>query len=434
LIFSGPLHLLVDLGAGCYAGIRRAGLTPPAIVCVTHSHPDHLNPMELNTIIRDGQMAGRAKPLLVSTERTWQDISEFHQHRLEFIRIEPGQEIDLDVDNQNVRISAIDASDHWRGGVNYVISAGGFRFGALFDRKTWNGVREKLESLDLALLPANTIYPMSARTGHVSLAETIAFLRSLAKPPRLSLLTHMGHDDAIQLSMGSLAALLHGLAPGMAVNWAYPGMTVDAAHLPPRNPVAVLDEGTNAVVGVADKVTAHAKDAALLHASVLLLAGDADGRLVLYRRDKAQSYPGRLDAFGGHMQPSDGGPEGTALREGTEEIRAFRDGMRIPFESSWLVRLSDDFELESTSPTNRERSTLFGVALPLGVSVSAADETDDGRHVQLEIESWDLDAILKAAAETPRVLADGLVRVATAIQSSAILRQRIEHFCRRDQR
>ena len=57
-----------------------------------------------------------------------------------------------------------------------------------------------------------------------------------------------------------------------------------------------------------------------------------------------------------------------------------------------------------------------------------------GRPIKLEIESWDLDAVLQMAAETPSVLADGLARVATAIQSSPMLRQRIENFCRRDQR
>src|SRR5262245_45449423 len=84
------LHLVVDAGAGCHAGIRRANLASPNIILITHSHPDHLNEMELNTLIRDVQIGGFAKPILVATERTWQDISSFHQKRLEFASIAPG--------------------------------------------------------------------------------------------------------------------------------------------------------------------------------------------------------------------------------------------------------------------------------------------------------------------------------------------------------
>ena len=134
-----------------------------------------------------------------------------------------GKEIALPGALSRIRIEALDAGDHWRGGLNFIISTGSFRFGALFDRKTWNSVGVAAENLDLAVIEANSIRPMSAKTGHTSLAETLNFLRLLSQAPRLSLLIHMGHDDIEQLSMGSLEALTRGLAPDLAVRWACPG-------------------------------------------------------------------------------------------------------------------------------------------------------------------------------------------------------------------
>jgi ribonuclease BN (tRNA processing enzyme) len=91
----GAAHLLIDIGAGCQLGIRRAQLELPSAVLLTHSHSDHLNQMKLDTLLRDSQLTRRPKPLLVASERTWQDISNFHQSRLEFFKIEAGQEITL---------------------------------------------------------------------------------------------------------------------------------------------------------------------------------------------------------------------------------------------------------------------------------------------------------------------------------------------------
>ena len=421
-------HLLIDTGSGCHFGIRRANLEPPEIILLTHSHPDHLNEMELNTVLRDIQLMARPKPRLVTAERTWQDISKFHQNRVEFVKIEAGQTITLAAGQGSVQVAALDASDHWRGAINFTISAGGFRFGALFDRKTWDGVGEAAENLDLAVLEANSIRPMAAKTGHTSLAEALAFLRSLSRPPRLSLLTHMGHDDQEQLSMGGLAALIHGLAPNLAVNWAYPGMTIAAAHLPPRNPVAILDEESNTVIGVGEKAEVHA--AGHLHGSVLLLVRNADGDLELYRRHAEQTYPHCLDVFGGHYQPVDApDPRNCALRESAEEITFVKGGSRVQLDSDWLVPLSNPFEMESMESHNRERSTLFGIALPGGVSVKAAgDETDSGRRVRGVVEVMSLAEVLALGASAPRSLADGLARVAAAIGENERLRQRIDSF------
>jgi 8-oxo-dGTP pyrophosphatase MutT (NUDIX family) len=378
--------------------------------------------------LRDIKLTGKPKPLLVSTERTWQDISRFHQKQLEFVAVEPGKDHVLRIGQTEIGVAVLDASDHWRGGVNFIISAGNFRFGALFDRKTWAGVGNAAENLDLAVIEANSIYPMSDKTGHTSLAEALAFLRTLSVPPRLSLLTHMGHDDTEQLSMGSLAALIHGLAPNNAINWAYPGMRVSAKHLPPRNPVAILDEQTNMVVGVGEKSVVHA--GGRLHGSVLILVRTSEGRIALYRRHAEQSYPLCLDAFGGHYAPADApDPRNTALREASEEIKLTKDGVSVHCDPGWLMPLSGPFELESLNVRNRERSTLFGIQLPAGVSVEAAgDETDDGRRVCGTVEALSLPEFLTLRDTTANSMADGLARVMAALRDNEGIRQRVDIF------
>lgn len=365
-------HILIDAGAGCHAALRRAGLRAPDVLLFTHSHPDHLNHMELDTVLRLLKGGGRDRLTVVATPTTFSAISEFHRRRLDHVSIEPGGVTRLTLPHSFVKIEAIDAADHWPGAVNFIVSENTFRFGALFDQKTWKPeVIPLLENLCLAVIEANQLWPMAARTGHVSLAESLHLLRSLRRPPRMSLLTHMGHDDEVQFSMGTLASQLHALTPGLAVSWAYPGMTIDTASLPPRNPVAVLDRETNLVVGVEEKAAVHALG--LLHASVLLLVRTASGRIAVYRRHAKQSYPGCLDVFGGHYQPEDvPDPMNTAFRELTEELRIFLDGQQIRALRSWLRSLSGAFELESTSDANRERSTLFGVSLPPNVSLIAA--------------------------------------------------------------
>jgi glyoxylase-like metal-dependent hydrolase (beta-lactamase superfamily II) len=427
-LLLGAAHLLIDTGAGCHLGIRRAQLEPPNAVLLTHSHPDHLNQMELDTVLRDVQLTGRPEPLLVASERTWQDISKFHQNQLEFFKVEAGQEIALPGVLSRIRIEALDAGDHWRGGLNFIISAGSFRFGALFDRKTWNSVGVAAENLDLAVIEANSIRPMSAKTGHTSLAETLNFLRLLSRAPRLSLLIHMGHDDIEQLSMGSLEALTRGLAPDLAVRWAYPGMTISASHLPPNNPVAILDELTNMVVGVGAKAEVHAQGS--LHGSVLLLVSNADGRIVLYRRHAEQTYPNCLDVFGGHYEPADAPePRKTAWREMGEEIRFVSGALRVQPEPQWLVPLSAPFAMESMDARNRERSTLFGIRLPQGVTAEAeGDITDSGRAVPATAETLGFAELLALAESAPQTLADGLARVVAAARQDGHLRQRIESF------
>src|SRR6185295_15512832 len=126
------------------------------------------------------------------------------------------------------------------------------------------------------------ILPMADKTGHTSLPEDLAFLRTLRHPPRLTVFHHMGHDDSTPKAMGSLVALLQGLAPQIAATWGYPGMTIESNSLPPRNPVSVLDAASNLTIDVQEKRTVH--ELGLLHASVLLLVRTAEGTVLVYRR------------------------------------------------------------------------------------------------------------------------------------------------------
>jgi hypothetical protein len=91
--------------------------------------------------------------------------------------------------------------------------------------------------------------------------------------------------------------------------------------------------------------------------------------------------------------------------------------------------LSASFELESMDSHNRERSTLFGIRPPPGVSAEAAgDITDSGRAVPAVAEACGFAEVLALADSEPQSLADGLARVAAAARGNAGLRQRIESF------
>jgi 8-oxo-dGTP pyrophosphatase MutT (NUDIX family) len=343
--------------------------------------------------------------------------------------IQAGQQLQLQVRSAVVTVTAIDASDHFRGALAFVVEVSGFRFGALFDLRSWGKVdRTLVEGLDLAAIDGNTLLPCAERTGHLSIAEDIAFLSTLRRPPRLSLLTHYGHDDPELHSQGSLVALLAGLAPHLAVRMAYKGMCVSSEVLPPRNPVAVLDAGTNLVVGAVEKSVAHAQG--LLHASVLLLARSGPGKLLVYERHQRQSYPGCLDVFGGHLQPSDGGePRRAALREAAEELRVYtKDEFRVALSEEWLVQIGKSHELESHSPHNRQRSRLFGIAVPPALVVRAFDETDDGTEVALGVQALTLDELLGRYRGSPERIADGLARILARVEANPEFRAEVTSF------
>ena len=103
--------------------------------------------------------------------------------------------------------------------------------------------------------------------------------------------------------------------------------------------------------------------------------------------------------------------------------------MRVQLDPQWLVPLSESFELESMDSHNRERSTLFGIRLPPGVSAEAAgDRTDSGDAVPAMAEPHGFAEVLALSESEPQSLADGLARVAAAARGNAGLRQRIESF------
>jgi phosphoribosyl 1,2-cyclic phosphodiesterase len=428
------LHVVIDAGAGLWQGLRRAGLPLPGLVLITHAHVDHASPGELDVLARAARdVLGTGERLRLMTSReTWTRLPEVQRQKFAFVPIEAGESQKVQLGDALVEVAALGAADHFPGTLNYVLSVPDFRLGALFDRKSWNGVdRDRLDNLDLAVIEANTLRPMSERTKHVSVVEDLAFLASLDRPPRLALLTHYGHDDRERYSLGSLEVLLAGLAPHLAVRVARKGMTVRSDLLPPRNPVAVLDETTWQVIGVADKTEVHARG--LLHAAVLLLVRDGDrpGHVFVYERHARQSYPGRLDCFGGHMAPADAGdPRRAALREGREEVRPFHGGFAVAWPGSWLVPLSDPFELPPAGEHNRELATVFGVALPPGLELRGVDEVGHGIEVPLEVRSVALEELRQVSREKPDRFADGLGRILRRLDASAAFCRRVEAFLR----
>ncbi len=401
-------HLLFDCGAGCADGIIARGLSVPAVLFGSHAHPDHVNRHEMNLILRLAHLRSTKERIrFVATERTWLSLPGFERASLEWVPVEPDTRVSLTVDGTEFVVDVLDAADHFPGGVVFVVSVDGFRFGALFDKKSW-GSTEVLESLDLAVIETNSITRLAPKTGHVGLWDNIDMLRSLQTPPRFTALIHYGTDDQRVLSCGSLAAMLPAVAGGLSLGWANPGWEIDWQDLPPRNPIALIDE-ENRVCGVASKNDAHSSG--LLHASVLTLVR-SDRKLVLYKRPPGKSHPGKLDSLGGgHMDVCDGSPRATALREAREEVLVSSADRvhQIMIDDAWLTQLSDDFALESVAPKNRERSTLFGLDIPPGLRVRGEDICDDsGNPITLELSTVDWDDLIKLDLTS---VADGLARI-----------------------
>ena len=166
--------------------------------------------------------------------------------------------------------------------------------------------------------------------------------------------------------------------------------------------MAILDEESNTVIGVGEKPRCTRRGTCTVASCCWCVT--PTGILKLYRRHAEQSYPHCLDVFGGHYQPVDApDPRNCALRESAEEITFVKGGSRVQLDSDWLVPLNNPFEMESMESHNRERSTLFGIALPGGVSVKAAgDETDSGRRVRGLVEVMSLAEVLALGASAPR--------------------------------
>ena len=418
-----------DCGAGATFTRRRANVPLPDLLVLTHGHADHVNVMELDTILRERRHISEPLPVLCSG-RTWAVIPPYLHPRLRHVAIAAGQVHEAVLHGHTVRIRASDAASHFPGGLVYRMEAASSSVAVLLDLKTWSAPLDPLEGLDLAIVEGNTLHPMSKETGHFSIVEALHLIRGLTAPPRLTLLTHHGHDDARVLSAGELIATLAALAPDLAVRATHRGMTIGFDTLPPRNPVAVLDEA-NRVVGCAEKAEVHERG--LLHASVLILVADDAGQLVLAERHARMSYPGRLDCFGGHMAPADGGnPHTTALREATEEIRVFdTDGHRLSIDAQWLKPLGAPYLLESHAPTNRERSTVYGIRLPPDTSVRAFDEVSPGDEVELTVHVSSLESLREQDGD-PSAIADGLARILHQLETDASFLDEVKRFLARD--
>jgi 8-oxo-dGTP pyrophosphatase MutT (NUDIX family) len=416
-------HLKIDTGEGGFATAHRAGLPPPDVIVITHSHPDHLSVMQLDHFAR----AARPRKIrLLTTPETWSRIPTYTRSLFDFEAITPGQVFQATLGGTAIEVRAEDASAHFPGALVLRVRAGDLDVGVLFDLYGFGTLDPaRWEGLDIAVLDGNSLRPMAHRTRHASIAEGLAFLSALNCPPRLSLFAHYGADDDQRFGPGELSALLAGMAPHLPVRLAYRGMVLSRRCLPPRNPVALLDAETNLVIGVAEKEEAHAGE--LLHASVLILVRDSVGRLVLPRRHDRQSYPGCLDLFGGHMQPSDAGqPRLAAEREAAEEVRLFCDGsLRVVIDPSWLVPLSAPFDLVSTAANNNEWSTLFGLRLPAGVTARAFDEVGPGDEVELTLRGLTFEEALQLPEDG---LADGLRRVIQRCRQDEQFRAAVEGF------
>lgn len=425
-------YLLIDLGAGSAIGRRRAGLGLPTAVLCTHWHPDHLNAFEANTLARQAKLAGSRIPI-IATEETFRRLPKFEQGQFDFIAISPGLTISPFPQFPTLKISAIDSAAHCPGGVMYVIEDEDFRFGALFDAKDWQmdlQSRRLIESLDLAVLEANSLWPIP-RTGHVSIAQNVAFLASLVKPPRLAVFTHLGHDDTIRRPMGTMAAVLKSIAPKLPVLLAYPGMTIQSGCLPPRDPVATLDPTTNLIVGAGEKADVH--ESGELHASVLILARVAPGRVLLIRRRPEMSYPNRWDCFGGHMQPSDNSPDGAVVREGTEEFHFSSNHYSVVAQNAWFHLMGQAFSLESCDPDNWERSTCYGIdlgSLP-SLDFEPRERLSDGSEVKLETAIMTMQEVNNLA---PGDLAPGLAKIVRHAEENASFALELTRFLEREMR
>ncbi len=421
-------HLLIDFGAGAFAGILRAGLPLPHMILVTHGHPDHISPMELDTLARALRDGGLTIPLVTSA-RTWDHLPGFQKSKFRHIPIEADKPpVRIGAGDGHIDIEARDASSHFEGGLIYRLTSGKLRCGLCFDLKNWDAIDPGwLDDLDLAVTEANSQYPLSTSTGHVSVAEDLRFFRQLQRPPRLLLFGHMGMDDPIPLNDGNLVATLAALAPDLNVRWAYKGMMVSSDHLPARNPVGVLDPTTRLVVNVQEKHDVHRKG--LLHGSTLLLVRAEYGQVVVYQRDARMDYGGLWDGFGGHLKPTDLSPRAGCSREATEEvILSTVAGFRVAIQPDWLQALTADFAVESHDESNRELSTVFGLTVPEGLLVKAVDETHDGEAVELRMRMVPFAELVSEYSADPGAFADGLARVLRLYQDDPQFRLMVDQW------
>ena len=421
-------HVVIDVGSGCGRGIQAAQLPAPKTIFLTHGHLDHLNLMELSTLLTMATMDQSREPIrIVATRHTWNQIPAFLQAQFTFVEAVPGRRDSLVIEGEAIQFQVIDASDHFVGAVMYIIELMGVQSGFLFDKRTWSTIEtDILEGLDFAFLEANTLRPMSSRTSHVSLAEDLQMLRSLRTPPRTTFFFHYGHDEEERLSLGDRILQLAAVAPDLCVRWAHAGMSVSSQYLPPRNSVAVMDADTQLVIGAGEKTDVHAEG--VLHAAVSVLCTTGDGLVLTYRRHPRQDQGNRWDINGGHMHPWSN-PRQTAMREAREEVRLTTPtGWRLQIEDAWFQTLGQPFDLPCHSPRNRELGSLMGLTIPHDVLIDIVDELNDGTEVKLEQRFVTLADLLALRKESPDSTADGLGRLLDRIQTDRDLLERIQTF------
>ncbi len=202
--------------------------------------------------------------------------------------------------------------------------------------------------------------------------------------------------------------------------------------------IPVLWPDTLKIAGMVERKYAH--EHGIPHATVLLLVvGASDSKVAVYRRSTRQSYPGRRDFFGGHCTlgglevPSLGGKRdianlfrNTAIREANEELRMTRRDGR-PFlittknASRYLRRLGGLGEFSVRHPKNVERSSLFTLRIPKGVSINPCDEVA-GKTFPVRVEWLALRELLAEHQGNREGFADGADRILTRAAHDAQFR------------
>ncbi|MFH1110759.1 MAG: TIR domain-containing protein [Planctomycetota bacterium] len=169
----------------------------------------------------------------------------------------------------------------------------------------------------------------------------------------------------------------------------------------------------------------------LLHHTVILLV-HVDGQVVFYRRHRLQTFPNKLDFFGGHTADVDSSPADTARREANEELQLYAHGNRLRIPDHWIHLVGDEHQFVWNAPENRERSTLFVVELPRhpGISLRVSDEAADGQRI-VSIPDYEVDSLsnlLKAYTSRQEEFADGAERVLIEIERNNQVRMQLARW------
>ena len=415
-------HILIDCGAGCWNGIRRAGLALPDLLLLSHKHPDHLNPMELDTLVRVRR--GRDPLRVVTSDVTWAAIPDYLKGQLEFSPISTEFPFTTRFGLEPVTIRAFDTSDHCEGGLGYVVEMGKLRFGALFDVRAWRDEdRPLLENLDLAVIDGDTLEPALNDATHTSIAEGLEFFGTFRRHPRLMLFAHYGHPEFHRLSPGNLVSQLAGLAPELPARIATRGMRIDSRHLPPRKPIASVDCNGTACLALDENDEAMLRTT---HAAVAIVARAHPNKMLVHetRTPTRRMWNGP----GGKLRPIDRGqPERAALRLIERRFEAhIGDHYPLRLGRRDLVALTPPHALETLRSIGRERVTVFGLTVPPRSHLRWLDRDDE--HRDMHGRSFGLSELLEIYGKSPHQFDERLQCVLRAAGNDAQFRAKIEAF------